>query len=251
MNKLALINIIQYCLGEEACGHILASISARAPGSRPFCNKGFANADWEESKHPRANDGKFTSGSGGGGRGSSDDEPEVSREEIDDDYARRMEGMSDLSTMRELETARKRSRGASARKPKAASGEKIAKIEQQLTKAKKQYETLLSVFEQTDDDDLAAKIEKEIDKVEATIGKLHKQKWDAEKRTKGKRGKGLSDILPSGTQKPAKGSWLERLETARDESDEEAIINVTDENGDVHEFTPEELDAEIKKQKNL
>ena len=60
------------------------------------------SAEFDESKHPRAKDVKFTSSPGGGGG-----EPEVSREEIDDDFARRIETMDDLGEMRELERLRK------------------------------------------------------------------------------------------------------------------------------------------------
>ena len=65
--KKALINIIQYCLSEEACGHILEAISNRVPQLETVYNK-LAN-EWEENLHPRANDGKFTSKGEEGGFG--------------------------------------------------------------------------------------------------------------------------------------------------------------------------------------
>lgn len=101
MHKLALINIIQYCLGEDACARILLAIQNRAPVLNRVYNKAFASARWEEEKHPRSKDGKFASSPGGGG------EPEVTREEIDDDFARQIETMDDLGEMRELERLRK------------------------------------------------------------------------------------------------------------------------------------------------
>lgn len=68
--KKALINIIQYCLSEEACGRILEAISNRVPQLETVYNK-LAN-EWEENLHPRANDGKFASKGEEGGFGEVD-----------------------------------------------------------------------------------------------------------------------------------------------------------------------------------
>ena len=329
MHKLALINIIQYCLGEDACARILLAIQNRAPVLNMVYNKGFANSKWEEEKHPRAKDGKFASSPGGG-------EPEVTRKEIDDDFARRIETMGDRGEMRELERQRKgrpsnrrrdgssrhggepevtrkeidddfarrietmddlgaiqrleeevdRRRGTSPRtrgknpapgnylekhrkkvdklrqdiseyKDLLADEEDTLKVYDSMTKGDmerlgiKEASLLRRIKEHSDDADYyRSKIKQSEDRLK-TLEKRDPARHsevivDHLKDGRGEK-RGLSDVLPTQQPKPAGTSWLERLEKARDESDEEAIINVADENGDVHEFTPEELDAEIRK----
>ena len=246
MHKLALINIIQYCLGEDSCARILLSIQNRAPSLNMVYNAGFANSAWEEHRHPRAKDGKFASSPGG-------DEPEVTREEIDDDFARRMETMDDLGEIRELERLRKgrsssRRRDGSSRHGDKPEGKSVNldEINDTIQKANVELENLFKApfFESGP---AYQERKAKIDQLRDEIDELYERKWKALKKGHGDKKQGLSGALPTQQPKPAGRSWLERLEKARDESDEEAIINVTDENGDVHEFTPEELDAEIRK----
>ena len=279
MHKLALINIIQYCLGEDACARILLAIQNRAPVLNRVYNMGFANSEWEEEKHPRAKDGKFASLPGGG-------EPEVTRKEIDDDFARRIETMDDLGAIQRLEEEVGRRRGASTRtrgknpapgnylekhrkkvdklrqdiseyKDLLADEEDTLKVYDSMTKGDmerlgiKEASLLRRIKEHSDDADYyRSKIKQAEDRLK-TLEKRDPARHsevivDHLKDGRGEK-RGLSDVLPTQQPKPAGKSWLERLEKARDESDEEAIINVADENGDVHEFTPEELDAEIRK----
>lgn len=273
------------------------------------------SAEFDESKHPRAKDGKFASSPGGGGG-----EPEVSRKEIDDDFARRIETMGDRGEMRELERQRKgrpsnrrrdgssrhggepevtrkeidedfarqietmddlgaierleeevgRRRGASTRKrgKNPAPGsylekhrKKVDKLRQDISEYKNllaEEEDTLKVYDSMTKGDmerlgikeasLLRRIEEHSDDADYYRSKI-KQSEDRlktlEKRDPARHSEVIVDHLK--TEDPVGTSWLERLEKARDESDEEAIINVADENGDVHEFTPEELEAEIRK----
>jgi hypothetical protein len=79
----------------------------------------FAEGDWDESKHPRADDGKFGSGGGGGGGGGSKASDEVRREAK---IARRAE-RKERGETREQEKARltqEKQRRAKAGEAKAA-----------------------------------------------------------------------------------------------------------------------------------
>ena len=248
------------------------------------------SAEFDESKHPRAKDGKFASSPGGGepkvtreeidddfarrietmgdlgemrelerqrrGRSGTRErggEPEVTRKEIDDDFASRIETMDDLGEMRELERRRKgrsgtRRRDGSSRHGGEPEGKSVNldEINDTIKKANVELENLFNVpfFESPE---AYAKRKEKVNQLRDEIDELYERKWRALKKGHGDEKRRLSDVLPTQQPKPAGKSWLERLEKARDESDEEAIINVADENGDVHEFTPEELEAEIRK----
>lgn len=62
-NKVKLLGIIVNHLNDEQCGNILAHLQDRFSGEEYA--RLTARSEWDESKHPRAEDGKWTDGNGG------------------------------------------------------------------------------------------------------------------------------------------------------------------------------------------